>query len=309
MPRTNRWKLAIIVMAHQKPQQLAQLLSVLRHPRVQVYLHLDRRAPLAPFTRALSEAGVSDPVLLRRRTHRWGGIGIVDATMDGLAQGVADGCGYFLLISGQDFPVRPVDEIVAFADQADSRSYMEHSALPLPGWRFGGRDRTDFYTYTVLGRRETCIPRGEDTSFFTLKGRVLNEILRMRSAFQPRRSVPPYVRPFGGSNWWNLSRAAADHVLHFVDEHPDYRRYHEHTLIPSELFFHCITVGTGFAGLHEIVNDDLRFTLWPEGGSHPRTLTTDDLPAIVDSGKQFARKFDTATDGAVVQRLTEHVTA
>ncbi len=114
-------------------------------------------------------------------------------------------------------------------------------------WRLGGRDRTDFYTYTVRGRRETCIPRGEDTSFLSRKGRLLNRILRLRSSLKPPRSFPSYARAFGGSQWWNLSRGAADYVLAFLDEHPDYRRYHEHTLAPDEIFFQSILVGTGFA--------------------------------------------------------------
>jgi hypothetical protein len=301
-------QLACIVLAHRGPEQLALLLSVLRHPQVRVYLHLDRRVPLEPLSRALADAGIRDAVLLPRRATRWGGADLVDAALDGLSRGVADGCDYFCLLSGQDFPLRPIDEIVAFAEEAGDCSYMEHWPIPTSRWRFEGRDRTDFYTYNVLGRRETCVPRGEDLSSLSWKGRLLNELLRMRGVLKPHRRFPPYLRPFGGSQWWNLSRAASDHVLSFVDDHPGYRRYHEHTLAPDEFFFQSILLGTDFVSRHEIVNDHLRFMVWRKGASHPATLRTDDLPAMVKGHQLFARKFDTEVDGEVLARLQERIT-
>ena len=301
--------LACIVLAHRAPEQLAVLLSALRHPQVRVYVHVDRRTSLQPFAEALEAAEPRDVVQLPRHYGRWGGIGIVDAALSGLAQGIADGCDYFVLLSGQDFPLRPMGEIVEFVREAGSRSYIEHFALPAPHWRFDGRDRTDFYTYDLLGRRETCIPRGEDVSFLNRKGLLLNELLRMRTAFKPTRRFPPYVRPFGGSQWWNLSHAAADYVLRFVHEHPGYRRYHEHTILPDEVFFQSILLGTEFIGRQEVVNDAQRFAIWPDGASHPRTLTTDDLTAMLESEKLFARKFDASVDSAVLVELAARVGA
>jgi hypothetical protein len=297
-------KLAIVVLAHDRPKQLALLLSALRHPQARLYLHVDERSDLAPFAAALEGAGVGDVALLPRHATRWGSVELVDAALEGLVQGTKDRCDYFTLISGQDFPLRPVEEILAFFEEAGSRSYLEYFPLPAPRWRFEGRERTDFYTYTVLGRRETCIPRGEDTSFLNPKGRVLNEMLRVRSALKPTRRFPLYAQPFGGSQWWNLSRVAADRVLSFIDEHPGYRRYHAHTLAPDEVFFQSILLGTDFAAEHEIVDDTLRFMRWPDGESHPRVLTMSDMVAMRESDALFGRKFDSAVDEAVLERLS-----
>lgn len=299
-------KLAIVVLAHDRPDQLARLLSALRHPQVRLYLHVDRRSELTPFTKALVDAGLHEVELLPRHPTAWGSADLVDAALEGLAQGVKDGCAYFALVSGQDFPLRPVEEILAFFEKAGSRSYLEYFPLPTPRWRFEGRDRIDFYTYTVLGRRETCIPRGEDTSFLNRKGRVLNEMLRVRSALKASRHPPSYVHPFGGSQWWNLSRAAADQILDFIDEHPDYRRYHAHTLAPDELFFQSILLGTEFAGEHELVDDTLRFMRWSAKESHPRVLGMEDLPAMLESESLFGRKFDATVDEAVLARLERY---
>lgn len=300
-------KTAFVVLAHDRPELLGRLPAALRHPDARVYLHVDKRVALPPFAAALEGAGAGEVTLLPRYATAWGSPELVDAALAGLVRGVADGCEYFILLSGRDFPLRPAEEIVAFCAEAGSRSYLEHLPLPVARWRLGGRDRTEFYSYTVRGRRETCVPRGEDTSFLNRKGRLLNQMLRLRGIFKPPRRFPSCARAFGGSQWWNLSRPAAEHVLGFLDRHPDYRAYHEHTLAPDELFFQSILLGTDFAQRHEVVDDNLRFMRWPADASHPRVLGMDDLPAMLESEALFARKFDPALDDAVLARLTERV--
>jgi hypothetical protein len=103
-----------------------------------------------------------------------------------------------------------------------------------------------------------------------------------------------------------LSRAAVEHIQSFINEHPDYRRYHAYTLIPDELFFHSILAGSDFAQKHEIVNDNLRFMRWTQNDDHPDTLTLTDIPAILASQKLFARKFDITVDPEALERLQVH---
>jgi hypothetical protein len=295
-------KLAAIVLAHRDPAQLALLLSALDHAAVRLYLHVDARVDVAPFRAELAAAAVRDVVFLPRFRSRWGGIEVIDATLAALERAVADGCGYLVLLSGQDLPLWPADRIVSFFAQTPDRSYFESFPLPDPRWLYGGRLRTDFYTYTVRGRRETCIPWGFPAPA-SWKGRALNTLLRMRGVFKPRRSSPTYVRPFGGPQWWNLSRSAACFVLDFLKEHPDFRTYHEYTLLPDELFFQSILMGTAFASSHEVLNDALRLMIWPPGESHPRMLGMRDLPLMLASRKPFARKFDGKNGRPVVLAL------
>ncbi len=284
-------RLAFIVLAHRGPCQVAALLRALADPRASLYLHVDRRADFGRFRGAIEEAGVRDVVALPRQASRWGGIEVVDATLAGLQRGFADGCEYFVLVSGQDFPLWPVGRIRAFFAETPERSYLASFPLPDPRWRYDGRLRTDFYTFTVRGRRETCIPRGVPTGL-NRRGTILNTMLRARASFMPPRRFPACARPFGGSQWWNLSRAAVESVLRFLHEHPGYRTYHEHTLLPDEIFFQSILMGTSFASAHEVVNDPLRYMVFPPGASHPRTLDPGDLPAMLESDLPFARKID-----------------
>jgi hypothetical protein len=300
-------KLGAIVLAHRLPEQVAGLVSALRHPDLRLYLHVDARVSISPFLAALGGGLATNVTVLPRYAHIWGSTAIVDATLAGLASAVQEDCDHVVLLSGQDFPLRPAAEIVSFFEGAGDRSHVAHWELPTDRWRFGGRDRTDFYSYTILGRRETCIPRGEDVASLNLRGRSLNLLLRARTAPRPARVFPPYARPHGGWQWWNLSRTAARYVVDFVTRHPDYRRYHEHSLCASEIFFQSILLGTEFAREHEVVNDSLRYTVWREATNHPEVLTMADLPAMRDSGQLFARKFDSTVDQDVLTHLAQEV--
>lgn len=293
--------LGFIVLAHRGPEQLALLVRRLVHPDTRIYLHVDARSDLAAFRRHLGETA-ADVTLLPRFPSRWGGVEVVDATLAGLRRAREDGCGYVMLLSGQDFPVWPVERTVAWAAAEGTRSHVSHFPLPDPRWRLDGRVRTECYTYTVRGRRETCIPARFDVPM-SFRGRVLNGLLRLRGALKPVRRFPAYVRPFGGSQWWNLSGEAVRFVFDFLERHPDYRAYHEHTLLPDEMFFQSILLGTDFHERHEVVDDALRFMIWEEGSSHPRTLTREDLPAAHAGGRPFARKFDLDQDREAVTLL------
>lgn len=296
-------RLAIIVLAHCHPGQVGRLLRMVTHPQTSVYLHVDKHVPLPPFIRAAADLEVR---LLPRHRSRWGTIGCVDAALEGLRAARGDSCDYFILISGQDFPLKPIGEIVRFFEAAGDRSYLLHTPINDVPHKYRGRDRTEFYTYTVLGRREICIPRGEDTSYFNWKGRTLNTALRLWSSPRGVRRFPPYLEAFYGHTWWNMSRPAADYVLRFVQAHPDYRRYHRYTRVPDEIFFTSILAGSGYRG--EMANDSLRYFRWGSG-LHPVTLTVDDLPTMLASGKLFARKFDATVDHEVLDRITNHLTA
>ena len=74
------------------------------------------------------------------------------------------------------------------------------------------------------------------------------------------------------------------------------------------MFFQSVLLVTDFASRHEVVNDDLRFLARP-GTLHRFTLTADQLPAMLESGKFFARKLDVTVDRTVLARLTERITA
>lgn len=286
--------LGIVVLAHAYPEQLGLLLSELRHPHVRCYVHLDARTDRLPFDEALADLEPEAYRWLPRHPSRWGGPEAVDASLEGIAAAVDDGCHHVLQISGQDLPLLPIDRIVDFFQNNRGRSFVDHFPLPGDRWQHGGMLRIERYSFDVFGRRIIHLPRGMEASL-RWKRRLLNTALGLAVSIRPKRKFPSYVQPHGGSSWWNLDREAAAWILEFVAAHPDYRRYHQHTHCTDEIFFQSIVGGTEFAEWHEIVNDSLRYIRWERGAYHPNMITVKQFPELLGARVPFGRKFDLAT--------------
>ena len=114
-------------------------------------------------------------------------------------------------------------------------------------------------------------------------------------------------RCYFGSQWFCANGKAAEYLLRFHRENrglaDHYRRQERYRVIcPDESYIQTILAND--PGL-KVANDPLRYIDWVAGEPHPRTLGCADLPAIARSTAHFARKFDVAVDGAVLDRLDE----
>lgn len=269
-------RVAYVVLAHRGPAQVARLVRRLAVPGVAVYVHVDRNADDAVYEELRRDLGETAR-WTRRRSCTWGGFGIVAAALEGLRAAAADGPpGHVVLLSGQDYPLRPPQLIVDDLAAQPRSSFLDHFAVPTDNWAGGGMERMTGWHWhgRVLGR-QTMFPHP-----------------RLPWLRTWHRRFPAGFAPYGGSMYWALSREALEYVLAFVSENRAFVRYFRHVNIPDESFFHTILLNSPLR--EHVVNDDLHYADWGDRASHPKTLGLDDLDAAFASGKPFARKFDDA---------------
>jgi hypothetical protein len=118
---------------------------------------------------------------------------------------------------------------------------------------------------------------------------------------RPRLRTPfgPDFRPSMGSDWMALGAES----LRAVTDREGVRlfRYIRTCYAPNEGFFHTVLMNAPAIRVGRV---NTHFIDWDEGGAHPRSLTTADLPAMLDSGAFFARKVD---DEALIALLDARV--
>lgn len=278
-------RFAVLVLAHHQPRVLAALLDSLRHPAVDVYVHVDAKSDLDPFLAAAPER--DGLVYLRdRREVRWGALSIVHATFDLIAAARADGRSYrrFTLLSGADLLIAPLDDLLA-AWSGDTEYIRIDWRLTGPG-----AQRTH-----VVARRHFADDQHPVRA--RLSGRI------------PRR-VDPTIPLVQGSTWWSLTPAAIDEVTRFLAANPRWLRFHRHTLCADEVVFHSILAASPLAdriAQHVDRESDVdAYLVDPLHGMHhidwsdrhavnPRTFTLDDEPELRQSAALFARKVDEAS--------------
>lgn len=259
---------AFVVSAYRHPLLLRRLVDALEGRRCAI--HVDAKVDAAPFSAALS--GLPNVALLPRHVCHWGGFGHVEASLEGLRWFLRTGLGHVALLTGQCYPLRPIGDLDRWLADHTTSSVITHDAFPHPRWRNGGWDRI----------RRTHLRLG---------GRAWH--LRLI----PRR-LPMGWHPYGGSSYWCLSRAAAQHVIDTVDRSPELVRFFRRVWIPDEIFFQTVLANSPLR--ETLINDDIHYIEWVAHQPSPKIIT--DPTAALASGKWFARKFD---DPSVLDRIDQ----
>jgi hypothetical protein len=106
-------RIAYIVSAYKLPAQLERLLRRLQAPGVTIAVHVDRKTRRPVWEEMIARCRDLDVTWLPRHRSQWGGFGHVRATLKGLDHIVESDVpfDYAVLLTGQDYPLRPAEEI------------------------------------------------------------------------------------------------------------------------------------------------------------------------------------------------------
>lgn len=280
-------RIAHLILTHQGPTQLARLLDALAHPEADCFIHLDRKTDFAPFAFLQNRPGVY--FTSTRLDVKWGGYSLTKAVVESSREILLHPTRYGLInvLSGQDYPLKSAAEIHQFFWQRPGWSFMECEPQGSAWWQANQRRVARYYL-----------------TDFRFPGRYALQKL-LNAVLPPRRFPLPHTL-YGGNmgGWYTLSRECASYLVGFLDRQPDLRRFARLTWGSDEFLVHTILLNSPLRDTI-VSNDNLRYIDWTAGGHSPKTLTLADWPALHASPKLWARKFDTAVDSTVLDRLDE----
>lgn len=237
-------------------------------------MHVDRKFDETPF---LCEGAIP---LERRVVVNWAGFGIVEASLNWLEQARRRETYHtHVLLSAQDYPLKPIEEIVAILDAHD----RERVQIEAPGG-----------DYTWRWRRFHVPDRNGSRGFVDRCRRTL--WYRDR----PVRALPRGFEHAVGSTYWVLGPQAVDWALGTLRKRPDFVDFFRNTHAPDEMFFQTLFHASPFA---DRLARNLHWIDWSAGGAHPKLLLEEDFDRIAASGACFARKFDDRVDGGILDRI------
>jgi hypothetical protein len=318
--------IAFLILNHRPPPQLIRLLTTLRRglPDAAICVHHDRfRAEVSPET----VSAVGDVHLLTSdKPMRWGGFSIVEAYWRSIEWMTANlEFDWIVVLSGQDYPIKPLRQLAGHLAMSEADAVL--NAVPIDTLPDAGdrRDRRRRYLYQYRAS-DPGPHEGSLAAYLRLRlqrgaGRLIDvlnlaqplfKIYRMPDGISYRFGWRVLSSPFGpsypcwhGSNWFGLSRRAADFVVDAMRSRPDYVDYYRKAIIPSESIFATLicnepTLRVRQSGLHHI-----RWAKRETG--HPDVFTVADLAELRQSPEYFARKFDIYRDSAILDRLDEIV--
>jgi hypothetical protein len=279
--------IAFMIVAHHQFAHLDRLLGTLKTRDSTCYLHVDAKVATLPHLR-------NDAVLTAKRFDvQWAGFSQVEATLELMR--TAAKCevhDYFILLSGADYPLRPIAELSAFLS----------------------KHQQDCINLTEFGRLGKSIDRvvipylerggGRNTGLGASMSRYANLFFRLANRLVgARRKLPwGFEEPdfLAGSSWFALKKSTIVAILNFIDQRPDFVRYCARTSFADEFFFQTILRQ---CGLDKNCRPNLHYTDWDKAAPpYPAELTGIHLEDLVRGfvredgyGPQrpafFARKF------------------
>jgi hypothetical protein len=223
---------------------------------------------------------------------------------------------WLVLISGDDYPARPIAEIEATLAGVDSDGLIETHVCTPPAIRLGATVEQPALRYHYrwssprrsrpLGRALAGALSPHLAAEVTPAG-VRIGVPAKRSPFKqskhkpltipikhnPLSSVQAERAPFGeglechyGPASFALSRRAAEVTDAAVRDHPELVLYYRDTLVPVESYIHTVLANDPSIRLGD---DDRRFRSY-------RPIAIDELDAVLASGADFAGPFDPDAD-------------
>lgn len=299
-------KLAFLILAHKNPNQLIELLQRLDSSSSLFFIHIDSKVDISPFKKLTED--FNNVFWTKRENGRWGDIGIVKASLNCLISATehSSDISHYILLSGQDYPLKNINKIIAFFKENKNTSFIEHNPFPIQKLNYSGYDRIRAYSLNFYGKRQTAVPLSWNPKF-NLKGRILNYFLLLLHLPKGKRKHPKGIRPFYGSQWWVLSNETARSVIEFINTRPDMLAFYKHSLLPDEIFFQSIlgSIQNQLPANQKVLNENLHYIDWELEESHPKILKPDDFKKLISSDKFFARKFELPESNELIQKLNE----
>ena len=296
-------KIVYFILAHKEPEQSKKLVNQLAGEEVKLYIHIDRDSDYSRFEQALD--GLPNTTLVSTQAVHWGGISMVEATLDlinnAYMAGELEEKGYCVLLSGQDFPIKPKTYIHTFLLENYGKEYIDLNKMPYSGWEDGGMIRIQAYASTVKDRVFIIYPL---THLYFFKPKNIKRVLRciyasiknntiiccLKKIFS-RRNIPENIPLYGGSQWWALTFETVKKIKCFLERNSEYIRFHQDTFVPDEIFFHSLVP---LLVDKEKLHKSITYAAWDKSynGRSPGLLTQEDIHELSQKQALFARKFD-----------------
>lgn len=263
-------KIALLIHVHTNPEQVERLVSRLRHNEIDIYINVDAKVDINEFADQIK--GVY--YIKNRVEVRWGRFSQVQQILNSFEEIAASGVTYshILFISGQDYPAKPMDEIVNFLKNNTDKSYIDYHQLGNDDWSNLMRKRYEYWFFLKENdiRNKKLVKKGLQMLGFKRKY--------------------PFPTVYYGSCWFCLNMDVVKYLLHFTEKHPDVVEFFRHSGCSDELYIQSVLLNSELK--NTLINSIYRYFDWSEAGKSPKVLTIEDYPYILESGAWFARKLD-----------------
>lgn len=274
-------RIAVLIHVHTNPEQVALLVSKLRHAAVDIYINVDKKTDIELFTKVVKNV----TFVTNRVEVVWGRFSQVEQILNSFREIIKQRIDYshVLFISGLDYPVKPISEIVKQIETNKGFSFIDYHELKQDDWSVLMRKRYEYWHF---------LPSGD------IRNNKWVKKLIIKSGFKRKY---PFDKTFYGSCWFCLSLESIQYLLDYSDSQPDVINFFKYSGCSDELFIQSVLLNSPLKD--KMINQIYRYFDWSNEGKSPKILTYKDFDKISNTNNWFARKLDIHTDSKLFSLL------
>ena len=294
-------KHAYLILAHHNYGQLRRLIQFLDSPEADIYLHMDRKARGFDQKAFRSLCQHSELYLMPRRRLSWGGSSLTDMEIRMLRQAIPKGYGHYHLLSGQDIPLRPLEELHQFFETHPDQEFVgvNWDDTEKPG--IYGRIRYYYLLQNLTGSRD----RGPWAVIWEIQHNLVN--LQKKLGVDRCRNFP--LKLGKGSQWFSITHGFACHVVDLYGR--VLKGSFRYSSGSDELLVQTAILNEPFYFSRLSPLGNMRCIDWSrsKNGCSPYTFTAEDLHELMSSGKLWARKVSESVDNTLIEKIYDKINA
>lgn len=277
-------------MAHNEPELLKVLISLIDDNRNDIYVMVDLKADIHQFDNIKTKH--SKLTFCKNRTNIfWGDISQIKNEINLFEEALQSGVySYLHLISGVDLPLKNQDDIHSF--------FMKNAGYEFIGFKNNERariiTREKIETYQIF-----CKSMRYENN---IKSRIIIKLRKICNRIQLKLGIKRHYsfKEFGyGDNWVSITSDFAKHIISQKDRilH-DFRR----TFCADEIYKQSLALEYS-AKIYKA--GSLRKIDWKRG--LPYVWRDSDFNELINSDCLFARKFSNQVDSKIIEHIQNHI--
>jgi hypothetical protein len=299
-------KKAYLILSHQHPIHLGRIINALDDGESYFLVHVDARVDIEPF-KFISNRG--NVFFAKERVKCfWGDFSIVEATINLIKAALEiEGIQYFILLSGQCYPLASNSEINTFLYRRKGTDFQNVSLIEKTWSNIEVKKRLEMYRFNLGPNKYDSlhIPSLlskdiEDYSSLEKIVKLINsnitideKIIALRLIASPREKLNMEV--MGGSQWFAYTASTIHKFINFFNSHPNFLEYFKYVHVPDEIIFPTLLAHIKSNDDSITIDRSLTYVNWAKQGVElPAILDINDFESVVKASKfyLFARKFN-----------------
>lgn len=313
-------KYAILLLTHKNVNQVNRLINKISHPNVDIFIHCDKRWDI-DYNDIKKPKGQNIYFSDERVCSDLDTWDLVKATMLMIQKSKnvnPDGYKYYILLSGQDYPVQSMENIIQNLEEEYPKPFIDCTPWDKNNWIYS--KFTNVYYYQKYSRFvNKFIARGFIRKCIKIIPYIVNKYI-IAKLFDLRKKLSSLsVELYGGSAWWILPDVIIDYILSEYEKNDNYMKVLSRTLTPEETFFQIMSMRSELSALIDVnecdrITQNCKTYAWffDEVRSfvgHPYifTIAEKDKLKKLSETHFFARKFDENIDSEVFDWIDENL--